>query len=138
MTCFALRKRIFSLENTIKKSYEKRKKDKEDKIFIKSKENINVLYRYIKSKQKSKSKVGPFLDEKGKVINLKECESLSKQYQSVFSTPMVNKLINDKNDFFKPICPQCLEEKVHILFTVYLGYLQSSPHCHNHHNHNHN
>ena len=38
--------------------------------------------------------MGPFTDKEGNLINEKECETLNKQYQSVFGTPEPDDEIN--------------------------------------------
>ena len=77
--CLALRKRIASIDFDLKKSYENRKRAKENEIFEKSKSNINVLYGYIKKKQKKKCRIGPFLNKKGEIIDGRACDILNKQ-----------------------------------------------------------
>ena len=73
--CLALRKRLYDIDNKIRKSYEERKRLKEEKIFEKSKYNKNVLYKYIKKCQKTNNKIGPFLNN-GKIMEGESCDIL--------------------------------------------------------------
>ena len=58
------------------------------------KKSSRYFYKYAKSKLKFKTPVGPFTDKEGNLINEKECETLNKQYQSVFGTPEPDDEIN--------------------------------------------
>ena len=97
--CLALRKRICDYDNQLRLSYEDRKRLKEEKIFEKSKENKNVLYKYIKKCQKSNSKIGPFIDN-GSIMEGESCDILQSQYTSVFSNPLIDKQVTNPHEFF--------------------------------------
>ena len=111
--CLSLRKRLCDLDNQIRKSYQERKLLKEQKVVQKAKENKNVLFKYIRKCQNTKSKIGPFLKE-GKIVPGKECDILQSQYTLVFSSPLKDKRIDDPINFFEPKCDLCKNEKVHI------------------------
>ena len=55
--CLSLRKRISDIDIQLRKSYNERKMDKEQKLFQKAKDNKNVLFKYIKKAKKNKSKI---------------------------------------------------------------------------------
>ena len=87
----------------------------EDKLFIKSKENKNIMYRHIKKVQKSVSTIGPFLKD-GKLISDKPCNILKRQYEKVFSIPSRKYEVNDPKMFFEPEkkCMDCENQFTHI------------------------
>lgn len=111
--CLNPRKRICALDNQIRKSYEERRLLKEQKIFMKAKENKNVLFKYIKKCQNTRTKIGPFI-KNGKIIPGKECDILQDQYTSVFSYPLEDKGVTDPIKIFEPKCDFCQNEIVHI------------------------
>ena len=81
-------------------------------LFEKAKMNKNILFNYIKQKQKSSKTIGPFIRDK---VILKEhpSEILRKQYESVFSKPNNFFKVSDPYKFFNE-CMECQQEKVHI------------------------
>ena len=66
-------------EIKLKEFYDKRVKLEEDIIFNRAKLNKDVLMKYIKKKNKSSSKIGPFIVDK-KVVEENEAETLLNQY----------------------------------------------------------
>ena len=103
----AIRKRMINVELDIKNHYSKWNDDKEEQIFRDSKINKNILYRYIKTKQKSKNKIGPFKN------NTNTAEALRFQYEKVFSTPLDEYKIKDINKFFNTECSDCEKQIPH-------------------------
>ena len=67
------------------------------------KENVKIFFDYAKSRMKTKSKVGPFLDPESGELNLNPdytAQCLSDQYSSVFTQPRPEWSIPDKEEFF--------------------------------------
>ena len=107
-----LRKKIMNIEIELKNHYNNRINKIEDEIFLKAQENKEILYRYIKRKQKVQNQVGPFM-ENNKIIEGKAADILVKQYQSVYTTPREEFVVNYDN-YFKELCVDCESEHTHI------------------------
>ena len=56
----SIRRKVMNIEIELEKHYKNWKKDKENEIFYKSKENKNILYAYIKKRNPLKVKLDPF------------------------------------------------------------------------------
>ena len=110
--CTSIRRKILDIDIKPKNHYEKKLLEDEIKIFDKAKANKNVLFNYIKKKQKTFKNIGPFIKNKI-VLNEHPSEILRKQFESVFSKPMEKYIVNDPYDFFNG-CIQCQREEVHI------------------------
>ena len=96
----------------LKNHYETKQLSDEMKIFEKAKQNKNVLYNYIKQKQKTSKNIGPFI--KNKVISKEHpAEILRRQFESVFSKPMDHYEVKNPSVFFNE-CIYCQKEIVHI------------------------
>ena len=110
--CVSLRRKILEIDIKLKNHYESKQLSDEMKLFEKAKANKNVLYNYIKRKQKSSIKIGPFV-KNNIVLNEKPEEILKQQYESIFSSPKEEFLIKNPNEFFN-FCDKCLKEELHI------------------------
>ena len=64
------------------------------------KTNSKYFYTFVKNKVNKKTNVGPFIDDKGNVINEKPADTLQKQYESVWPSPLEDKAISDPDSFF--------------------------------------
>ena len=113
--CSSLRKKILDADIALQYHYSHKHIKEELNIFEKAKTNKNVLFSYIKSKQRSKKQVGPFVKE-GVLINDTTENILKKQYESVFSIPFDSFKINDPIAFFndRNDCLYCKREWTHI------------------------
>ena len=113
--CLALRKKILNKELELKKIYEKRIEKVEEDIFAKSKENKQVLFRFIKNKQKIKSSIGPFMKNK-KVMQGSIADILMNQYKSVYTVP--RELIKNWENYYsdRPQCSFCANEETHMCY----------------------
>ena len=78
----SIRKNILQIKINLKNHYDSKNKKTEDEVFLKSIENKQVLYRYIKKKQKSQMSIGPFM-ENNKIMEGSSAEILMNQYKSV-------------------------------------------------------
>ena len=99
--CRKLKDKIATAEKELSKSYFKYKIDKENKAIDKLYENPKSFYTYVKSKTKEKSKIGPFVDKKGKVIMESPAATLQAQYSEMWSKPVPENKIDNLEDFFK-------------------------------------
>ena len=75
----------------------------EDQTVFNMKENPKALYSFAKSRQKTKSKVGPFIDCTTGLPNPSPefaAAELSKQYSSVFVSPRNEWKVEDPVEFF--------------------------------------
>ena len=95
------------------KYHEIRKNKEESDIFEKAKKNKNVLFNYLKKKNKTKQNIGPLKDGK-KILSEHPCVTLTKQYEKVFSTPLDKFKIDDLDIFFMNKCELCEKETVHM------------------------
>ena len=75
----------------------------EDEAIIRIKENPKCFFSFAKSRQKTKAKVGPFLDKDGTANPSADfsAEELRKQYDSVFAKPRQEWLVPDFQEHFK-------------------------------------
>ena len=55
----SIRRKVMNIEIELEKHYKNWKKDKENEIFSKAKENKNILYAYIKKRNPLKVKLDP-------------------------------------------------------------------------------
>ena len=113
--CLALRRKILNKELELKKFYEKRIEKVEEDIFSKAKENKQVLFRYIKNKQKIKSSIGPFM-KNNKIMKGSIADILMKQYKSVYTVPRES--IKDWAQYYSdnPQCKLCASEVTHMCY----------------------
>ena len=74
--------------------------------------SIHVLYDYIKMKNRSSSKIGPFYDKDKCIIKGTSANILLEQYTSVFTTPRIEYTIGDIMKFYNN-CDKCEAEYVH-------------------------
>ena len=81
--------RVINIENQITALHDKERNEKEKRAIENIKTNSRFFFSYAAQFSTSKSKIGPFLEENGDIIddNKRMSEMLSTQYSSVFSTP---------------------------------------------------
>ena len=60
----------------------------------------DYFYTYVKKKLRTNTKIGPFVNDKGVVINKPITEQLNDQYAAMWSTPLEDKVIKDPEIFF--------------------------------------
>ena len=73
-------------------------REEEDKVVNAMKTNIKAFFAYGKSRQKTKAKVGPFLDPDTGIPNPDPdyaASILSEQYSSVFTQPRPDYLVDN-------------------------------------------
>ena len=75
----------------------------EGEAVAKIKRNPKAFYAYAKRFQKTKSGIGPLINEKDEIINKPEevAEVLRNQYKSVFTEPREDKAVGDPEEFLK-------------------------------------
>ena len=82
-------------------------------MFLKSIENKQVLYHYIKKKHKSQVSIGPFM-KNNKIMEGSSAEILMNQYKSVYTIPREEFSLSKWSDLFNQYCSDCQAEKTHI------------------------
>ena len=85
--CSKLKEKIAEAERFLSSSYFNFKLDKENKAIDKMYENKKSFFTYMKSKNKERTKIGPFVDNKGKVIDDIPANTLQKQNSDMWSSP---------------------------------------------------
>ena len=91
------------LELQLKRSYDTQSWEEETKVVTAMKSNVKAFYAYGRARQKTKAKVGPFLDPNTGIPNPDPdyaAQVLSDQYSSVFTIPRPEYLVNNLVDFF--------------------------------------
>ena len=100
--CRNLKEKIREAETELSKSSFKRKIDEENNAIDKMKLNPKYFYSYIKKKTKSKSKIGPFVNDKGEILKEHPADSLQSQYKSAWNVPSETYRIRNPDRFFAP------------------------------------
>ena len=61
-----------------------------------------IYFKYARENSKTKSSIGPFIEDDGSYIseNSQIAESLQKQYSEMFSNPKPEMIVDDPNSFF--------------------------------------
>ena len=98
-----LLKRYQRLENELKTSYDNQGWEAENKVVNNIKCNPKAFYSYARARQKTKVRVDPFLDPSTGAPNPDPdyaAKVLSDQYNSVFTLPRHEYLVNDLQEFF--------------------------------------
>lgn len=91
------------IESKLKESYSSRRIEKERSAIQRMKKDTAYFFNYAKKFAKTKSEVGPFIDDRGDLVSNKDniVDMLKSQYESVYSTPDVNKKVLDPEEIFK-------------------------------------
>ena len=91
------------LERELKEDYEAVNKMAEDEAVLRIKDNPKAFFSFSKSRQNTRSRIGPFLDTSTGRPNPSPdfaANELSRQYSSVFIEPRQEWLVPDVKDFF--------------------------------------
>ena len=91
------------LELQLKKSYDVQSWEEETKVVSAMRSNVKAFYAYGRARQKTKARVGPFLDPDTGVPNPDAdyaARVLSDQYSSVFTPTRPENKVEDLEDFF--------------------------------------
>ena len=90
------------IETILKESYNARRHKQEKAAISKMKKKPKAFFAYAKKFSRTKSEVGPFLDEAGNLVTSPESivKMLKKQYESVFSNPDESMEVLDPDNFF--------------------------------------
>ena len=91
------------LEDQLSEDYSAENSQQEDKAIFSIKSNPKSFFSFAKSRQKTKSKIGPFLDSSSGKLNpdvVFTAETLRQQYNSVFSKPRPEWNVADVADHF--------------------------------------
>ena len=94
---------IEEIESKLKESYSSRRMEKERSAIQRMKKDPAYFFNYAKKFAKTKSEVGPFIDDQGDLVSKKEdiVNMLKSQYESVYSTPDVNMKVEQPEEFFQ-------------------------------------
>jgi len=87
--------------NRVISSYKKAKADFENNLAKRIKNNPKAFYNYVRSRSKTKDKVGPLKDENGSVIMDSNgmCKLLNNYFSSVFTSENIDKIPDTKAVF---------------------------------------
>ena len=91
------------LEKELKELYAIQGWEAENKVVKAMKTNIKAFFAYGRARQKTKAKVGPFLDPDTGIPNPDPdyaAHILSEQYSSVFTTPRAEFIVENLEEFF--------------------------------------
>ena len=95
---------IWKLEAEIAADYTSSNNIEEDQAALRIKSNPKAFFSFVKSRQKVKAKVGPFIDPATGAPNPSPdfaADALRKQYDSVFATPRPAWCVSDFGDHFR-------------------------------------
>jgi hypothetical protein len=93
----------WDLENQLREDYTASNNMEEDKAVFNIKSNPKSFFRFAKSRQTTRAKVGPFIDSATKKPNPSPAfaaEELRRQYDSVFNPPRPEWLVRDVKSHF--------------------------------------
>ena len=99
-----LLQRQWDIEAQLSSDYTSTNNREEDEAVMRIKQNPKAFFSFARSRQKTKAKVGPFLDDND-VPNPSPdfaAEALRQQYNSVFAAPRPAWTVSDFPDHFKP------------------------------------
>ena len=97
-----LTNKLESIEKELSLSYSKRRNKLEREALGRIKKDPGAFYRYAKKFSRSYCDIGPFINKKGDVVNdgSEIVHMLKEQYESVFSSPIESKQVDDSSVFF--------------------------------------
>ena len=98
--CKWIKDKIKNCDKELLNSDYNRRRDEESKAMNRMKVDRDYFYTYVKKKLRTNTKIGPFVDDKGVVINKPITEQLNDQYAAMWSTPLEDKVIKDPETFF--------------------------------------
>ena len=78
--CASIMRKLLEIDIKLKNHYKNKLLTNEMKVFDKAKQKKNVLFNYIKKKQKTSKNIGPFIKDKV-LINEHPSEVLRKQFK---------------------------------------------------------
>ena len=96
----------WELEKQLSSDYTSSNNSEEDQAVLRMKQNPKAFYSFARSRQTTRSKVGPFLDPSTNMPNSSPdycCRALQRQYDSVFAQPRPAWLVKDLSDHFKEV-----------------------------------
>ena len=96
---------INKIQQSLLDDSENTEREEERKATENIKQNTKAFYSFARRKQRAKSKVGPFKDKDGQINPdpTHTVNTLLHQYESVFSTPILNKIVENPSDFFNQV-----------------------------------
>ena len=98
-----LLQKMWKLEAQLSSDYTAANARDEDEAVLRIRENPKAFFSFARSRQKTKAKVGPFLDKDGRPNSSPgfAAEALRQQYNSVFAQPRPAWVVGDFQEHFK-------------------------------------
>jgi hypothetical protein len=98
-----LLQKMWELESQLSSDYTAANDREEDEAVLRIRENPKAFFSFARSRQKTRAKVGPFLDQDGRPNSSPGFadEALRQQYNSVFAQPRPVWTVGDFKDHFK-------------------------------------
>ena len=99
----SLLQKSWDLESQLSSDYTASNHRNEDEAVMRIKENPKAFFSFARSRQRTKAKVGPFLDSNGEPNPSADfaAEALRQQYDSVFAAPRQAWSVTDFKEHFK-------------------------------------
>ena len=96
---------VWELEEQLSSDYNASNNKEEDEAVLRIRQNPKAFFSFARSRSKTNSKVGPFLDHDGKPNTSPDfkAEALHRQYDSVFAQPREAWKVNDFQEHFVPL-----------------------------------
>lgn len=104
---YKLLQELQAVERNIKDLYKSDRQLDECRAIGAIKENPKFFFKYAKKYSKTKSEIGPLLDENQSPVHssLEMANLLQQQFESVFSAPLMEKVIHSPDNFFINVDP---------------------------------
>ena len=96
----------WELEKQLASDYSASNNAEEDEVVLRMKQNSKAFFSFARSRQTTRSKVGPFLDPTTNKPNSSPdycCRALQRQYDSVFAQPRPEWLVDNLAEHFKEV-----------------------------------
>lgn len=97
--CKWLKNKIKECDKELHQSHYNRRKEDELKAIERMKYDKDYFFTYVKKKLKTNTKIGPFVNDKGIVIDKPIPAQLNDQYADMWSNPLKDKTIDLSNYF---------------------------------------
>ena len=98
----SLKQKLQKVETELENHYNQRRDNQEREAIRKIKSNPKYFYSYAKKFSKVKSTIGPFIDERGDIVedDFQMAEMLKNQYEKAFSIPQESAVVENPEYFF--------------------------------------
>ena len=98
-----LLQKMWTLESQLSSDYTADSNREEDEAVLRIKQNPKAFFSFARTRQKTKAKVGPFLDDEGQPNSSADfaADALRRQYDSVFAAPRAAWSVSDFPSHFR-------------------------------------